>query len=99
MSTTALNNLGFAETERRQDYIDTRALLMLCPDVHEVIALSWIPENKHWLWCIKTTYASWPKYVNGTFDPETDQFTEQFQCGRLENALEDFNASNFGEHQ
>ena len=93
------NPLGFCETERREEFLKTRATLMQCPDVHEVCALSWIPEEGRWLWMIKTPFATWPKFVVGYLDPQTGEAEEVFQCGREANAAETFAELNVGDHQ
>jgi hypothetical protein len=94
-----INPLGFAETDRRDDYLKTRATLLACPDVFEVRALSWIQQEGRWLWCITTVYATWPKYVVGYLDPASGEAQETFQCGREDSAIAAFDELNFGDHQ
>ncbi len=98
-TTNQTNLLGFRETERREEFLKTRAVLMQCPDVFEVKALSWVPDECRWLWCIKTTFATWPKFVVGWLDPKTGEAEEVFQCGREDSAMGQFEELNVGDHQ
>ena len=99
METNTPNPLGFAETELREEFLKTRATLMACPDVYEVRALSWVPLEGRWLWLIKTTYATWPKFVVGYLETNTGESEEVFQCGREDNAQATFDELNLGDHQ
>lgn len=98
MDPNKTNNLGFAETPLRKEFLKTRATLLNCPEVFACKGLSWQPEEQRWLWVVQTTFATWPKYVVGYLDPKTGEAEETFQCGREELAMEQFNELNLGEH-
>jgi len=86
------------ETEDRAEFAKLRALIMQEPDVYEVLALSWVSTEARWLYCIKTPFATWPKFVVGWTDGENEAPKIIFCCGREENALREFDEINQGEH-
>ena len=83
----------------RLEYLKLRALIQQETDVHEVLALSWVPQHERWLYLIKTPFATWPKYVVGLTDEENKEPQILFRCGHESNARECFNEQNFGDHQ
>jgi len=98
MDPKTTNQLGFSETPMREEFLKTRATLINCPDVFACKGLSWVPQEGRWLWCVQTTFATWPKFVVGYLDAKTGEAEEVFQCGREELAMEQFNELNMGEH-
>jgi hypothetical protein len=93
------SRMSGGEAEDKETYREIRAMLMAEPDVFEVLALSWLPTEQKWLYCIRTPIATWPKYVVGFTDAANAAPEPIFRCGLRENALREYDDQNFGDHQ
>ena len=98
LAATPACRMSEGETAAREEYRNMRALIQMEPDVIEVVGLSWMETTGRWLYCIKTPFATWPKYVIGTTDTANENPEILFRCGQLSNALSEFNEQNFGDH-
>jgi hypothetical protein len=85
------------EDENADAIRKVRALIMIEPDVYDVMALSWVACKQRWLYLIKTPFATWPKFVVGYTDDGNTDPEILFRCGREANAWEEFNNHNFGD--
>jgi hypothetical protein len=92
------DRMSEGETEDRDIYLRMRGMILSEPDVHAVLGLSWLPQEQKWLYCIKTPFATWPKFVVGHTDTENLNPEILYRCGRVENAMQEFNEQNFGDH-
>lgn len=98
-TTPTTDRLSGGETEDREAFLKLRALIQRETDVHEVIALSWVPQENRWLYLIKTPFATWPKFVVGWTDSDNSETEILFRCGTESFARENFNEMNYGSHQ
>lgn len=92
------NTLSGGETSDRADILKIRTLIRLEDDVHDVLALSWVPQEQRWLYLIKTPFATWPKYVVGWTTPDNSETEILFRCGMESNAIAFYNDLNDGDH-
>jgi hypothetical protein len=95
---TAPRSMSGGETEDRETFLRLRGLILQELDVYAVLGLSWIEQDGRWLYCIQTPFATWPKYVVGFTDKDNLEPLVLFRCGLVENAMQEFNEQNFGEH-
>lgn len=91
--------LSGGETVDSEAYRRLRALLAAEADVHEVLALSYVPEDRKWLYLIKTPFATWPKFVIGETDSENANPELIFRCGAEWSAWSEWEKLNTGDHQ
>lgn len=95
---TIKDGLSGGESGDRAAYVALRALIEREEDVHELLALSWLPQENRWLYLIQTPFATWPKYVVGTTDSGNESPEILLRCGHEGNARAAFDEHNFGDH-
>lgn len=83
-------------------YRAMRKLICEQPDVSDLLALSWIPDQQRWLYLVRTPTAwTYPKYVVGTVDEKGVTPKPIFRCGTPKVAWTKWhntNSTNVGDH-
>lgn len=65
----------------RSEFLAIRHLIASEEDVHQVLSLAKIADESRWLYFIQTPFATWPKFVIGTTDPENQSPEILFRSG------------------